>query len=119
MTIMGRLSVMGVMGLAFLLGAAFELQATSSDAPTDADCLEAWDDSGATNSCGTQYFQAGASYVDTSDQHVVAQNGQCYVEVYCRWANTPISPEHNTFLGTEEQVESLNNCNSELQEGDC
>ena len=91
----------------------------ASDAPSNSDCEDAWKDSSASNSCGELYYQAGAGYVDTSRYHVVAQNNQCYVKVHCRQTAVTHTPTENTFTGSTDDVEDLNNCNGELKIGIC
>lgn len=108
----------GVAALAVLLVVAFAVQA-ADDAPTDAECAQAWEDSGASDSCGTLYYSNGAGYVDTSGYNVEARSDKCHVDVYCRLATMPVNPQHNQFLGTLDEVESLNNCDGALKVGNC
>ena len=96
------------------------LQGQAADAPTDADCRLSWSWSKASESCGednSTYYIVMAASVDTNKYHVVASNGECYVEVDCLTSNASVVA--NEYSGSQDQVESLSNCEGTLKEGNC
>ena len=104
--------------------AIFGLQAQSDTAPSEYECRYAWTQSGASNSCGEDnsvVFSNGSvsAGVDTWSYSVHASDGKCSVEVDCLKSDTSVLPVANTFSGTTSQVQSLNNCDGSLKEGDC
>ena len=90
-----------------------------ANAPTGAQCEDAWNDSSARDSCGLRYYANGHVLVDTNRYYVSASGGGCKVKVDCRQHNQQHPPIANEFLGTIAEVESLNNCAGNLKKGNC
>ena len=95
-----------------------------AQAPTDSECLSAFSDSSASNSCGALITcdDGEISYqcVDTSQLDVTAANGACKASVHCMRTNyTFYPPRHNTFNGSVNKLKNLHNCDGRLKLDSC
>ena len=107
-------------GVVIMLFAAFATGHAAADAPSDQDCEGAWTSSSATNSCGSPIAPEEFGYsVNTSQYTVGAHDGECRVEVHCMKGDNFYAPVYNDFVGSEDDVKSLNNCDGSLKTSSC
>lgn len=100
---------MAVLAKFALIGIAISppLLAEQQTVPTEEECQQAWGKSSASNSCGL------AQVHDLLAQ-VSVENGQCKVYVDCS-TNVWLEHRRNTFFGSADEVEDLENCDGYLK----
>ena len=103
--------------LATLAVGAAAMLAHAESTPTRQDCVDAWNSSTASDSCGQLIIASGRHEVDPSNFNVAVQNDQCSVDVHCRLSafNSSDAPISNTFVGSVGEVAQLKNCSGYLK----
>ena len=76
---------------------------TLSGAATDSECSDAWDDSGADDSC--------------SNEQIVAQGDDCWITALCQMASG--GSRSDSITVSLASTDDINNCNGFLSTGSC